>query len=516
MSFRLPTLALPRAGVADAPTVRRPLPPAAQAGLLMVAVLALAQALPAIAKPDGTNAEVTLSPDRGAVGRPVVVRGTGFPAGEQVQIAWNGVANGMPVVPANAAGVFTTTIVVPHVKPGRHAVSGASIDDDPTSATAAFTVLDPDATDGPIPTSGDTIVPPPDDPTLAPTFWPTTWPTTAPDVESTLDPSTDPTLGPPADATTEPDPTTDPGPTDLPTDPPSATDPPDPTPAPTPEPTPTRTPSPTAAPTPAPTPTRTPSPTPRPTPTPTPRPTPTPTPKPTPTPTPKPTATPATTYIWRDEFDGSSLDTSKWRASNYGVTGGGRKCCGTNHANYADEVSVSGGYLRLGATKVGSLWHTGTVDTETKRQFGYGIWEARIRTPKGLGFWPAFWGYDNSGEEIDVLEMCSGPVGSRGGNDVTLAHQGIHRVNGDARVIRDTDLGVDTSTSFHTYGVEWRSGYIRFFIDGVKRGSDISPSLSQSMPLILNFGVGGTWCGEPDSSTPTSAVMLIDWVRVRP
>ena len=51
------------------------------------------------------------------------------------------------------------------------------------------------------------------------------------------------------------------------------------------------------------------------------------------------------------------------------MTGGGRRCCGTNHANYADEVSVSGGYLHLGATKVGSLWHTGTVDTETKKLF---------------------------------------------------------------------------------------------------------------------------------------------------
>ncbi|HET9850880.1 MAG TPA: family 16 glycosylhydrolase [Candidatus Limnocylindrales bacterium] len=521
MSFRLPTVALPRPRLGNAPTLGHPLPRAAQAGLLMVAALAIVQALPAITTLNANPAEITVTPDRGPAGRSIVVRGKGFPAGAKVQIAWNGVADGMPDVTANSAGVFTTNLVVPRVKPGRHHLSGATVDQDPTGAAADFFVLG--VVDQPADADDPTL-----DPTLPPTFWPTAWPTTSPDVESTIEPSTEPTLGPPAEPTTDPTDGPDPTPTDEPTDPPAPTDDPnpDPTRAPTPAPTPTRTPSPTPgptatrtpSPTPAPTPKPTPTPTPRPTPTPTPRPTPTPTPRPTPTPTPRPTATPTAppaTYVWQDEFSGTSLDTSKWRASNYGVTGGGRKCCGTNHANYANEVSVSGGYLHLGATKVGSLWHTGTVDTETKRLFQFGHWEARMRLPKGMGLWPAFWGYTGSGEEIDVLEACTGPVGSRGGNDVTMAHQGIHRTNGDSRVARDTDMGVDLSASFHTYGVEWRSGFIQFYLDGVKRGSQITPSLSDPMPLILNLGVGGTWCGEPDSSTPTSNELLVDWVRVK-
>jgi hypothetical protein len=36
------------------------------------------------------------------------------------------------------------------------------------------------------------------------------------------------------------------------------------------------------------------------------------------------------------------------------------------------------------------------------------------------------------------------------------------------------------------------------------------------LPLILNLGVGGTWCGASDSSTPDGAQMLVDWVRARP
>lgn len=482
------------------PAARFALQPSARGVLLIVCAIAILQLLPAAAiRFDSTNgAAVSVSPQRGPAGKTIIVRGTGFPAREKVQIAWDGAPEGMPEASANGAGGFTVNIEVPSARPGRHVLSGATVDPDPVTAATTFTVVDPDATADPTldwttePTSPDA----------------TTWPISSP----YLDPSSAPTDAP----TDGPTPTQDPA-TDPPVDPTA-----DPTPWATFEPTPDPTPSPTRTPSPTPKPTPRPTPTPDPTPTPTPRPTPTPTPRPTPTPTPRPTATPTPPptppppdYIWQDEFSGSSLDSSKWRASNYGVTGGGRKCCGTNHANYADEVSVSGGYLHLGATKVGSLWHTGTVDTETKKLFKYGYWEARMRLPKGMGLWPAFWGYTGSGQEIDVLENCSGPVGSRSGNDVTMAHQGIHRTNGDTRVARDTDMGVDLSAGFHTYAVEWRSGYIRFYLDGVKRGADIAPTLSDAMPLILNLGVGGTWCGEPTTSTPDSNEMLIDWVRVR-
>jgi hypothetical protein len=517
---------VPPAPLPKLPALRsRPSQSTIVGGLVLVSALALSQAMPAASiKPNLKNsAGITVSPQKGLAGRSVIIHGTGFPAGEQIQIEWNDAIDGMPQVPASSNGSFNATVVIPHVAPGRHKLSGSSEDGDPTVAAVDFTVLDPSATLDPTgtdPALDPSALPPADssaDPTQpTPTdsglFWPTPlptdWPTSSPYIDPTTGP-TPPTGDPTVDPTSPADPT--PAPTSLPWPTPTPTH----SPTPTPAPTPTRTPSPTPNPTPAPTPTRTPSPTP----TPTPKPTPTPTPKPTPTPTPKPTATPTpppATYLFDDEFNGTSLNTSNWRASNYGVTGGGRKCCGSAiHANYASEVSVSGGYLHLGATKVGSLWHTGAVDTETHHTFQYGYWEARMKLPKGMGLWPAFWGYNTSGQEIDALEACSGPVGSRGGNDATMAHQGIHRVNGDARIARDTDMGVDLSTGFHVYAVDWSSGSIQFYIDGVKRGSAISPSLSDPMPLILNLGVGGTWCGEPDSTTPTSNDLLVDWVRVR-
>jgi len=235
------------------------------------------------------------------------------------------------------------------------------------------------------------------------------------------------------------------------------------------------------------------------------------------TPPTAPPTTPPTSYLFSDEFNSTSLDTTKWRTSNYGVTGGGRKCCGgPNSANYANEVSVSGGYLHLGAHLISGKWHMGTIDTETKFLATLGQkWEARIKLPRGYGFWPAFWGYTNDGgEEIDVLEVCEGAPGTRSGNDETMLHQSVHYDGTSPRIARDS-RHTDLSTAWHVFGVDWRSGMLNFYLDGVQMSTSVTSNVpTKSMPIILNFGVGGTWCGEPDSSTPTSAEMLVDWVHV--
>lgn len=234
-----------------------------------------------------------------------------------------------------------------------------------------------------------------------------------------------------------------------------------------------------------------------------------------PTTTPPPTTeppSPGVTYLFQDEFT-SGL--TKWRVSNYGVTGSGRGCCGTNHANYADQVVIVDGILHVKATKVGSSWHTGCLDTETKWLATPGTrWEARMQLPRGLGLWPAFWGYDKSGQEIDVIEACCGPDGSRGGNDLTKLHQSIHYDNTSPRIVRDTEHPGMT-TGFHVYGVDWRAGAVQFTFDGEPQGAPVTEHVpTVGMPLILNLGIGGGWCGEPDAATPTVAEMLVDYVRV--
>jgi hypothetical protein len=37
-----------------------------------------------------------------------------------------------------------------------------------------------------------------------------------------------------------------------------------------------------------------------------------------------------------------------------------------------------------------------------------------------------------------------------------------------------------------------------------------------ALPLILDLGVDGDFCGSADATTPSDAQMLVDWVRVEP
>ncbi len=74
--------------------------------------------------------------------------------------------------------------------------------------------------------------------------------------------------------------------------------------------------------------------------------------------------------------------------------------------------------------------------------------------------------------------------------------------------------GVDFSSEFHTYGVEWRPGTLIFYVDGVEQRRVSDPNVSaQDMYIILNTAVGGWWPGSPDESTEFPSRYEIDYVR---
>lgn len=163
-------------------------------------------------------------------------------------------------------------------------------------------------------------------------------------------------------------------------------------------------------------------------------------------------------------------------------------------------------------------WYSSLLDTQTTWTQKYGYFEARIKVPKGPGLWPAFWSYWNSGSneaELDMIEVCANPLGTNGGNDASLAH--FHVIDESTRpgyAYRSVDLSLD----YHVYGMDWRADHVAFYLDGVERWryTDAAHIPTVALPLILNLGVGGSWCGSPTASTPDGASMLVDWVRVRP
>jgi beta-glucanase (GH16 family) len=213
----------------------------------------------------------------------------------------------------------------------------------------------------------------------------------------------------------------------------------------------------------------------------------------------------AVTYTFDDEFSGTTLS-AKWLHHIH--------CCGTLVGYDTRLTTVANGYLSMRVDKRSNGWYGDLIDTKTTFNQKYGYFEARIKIPKGTGLWPSWWLYNPAyAGEIDQMEICANPLGTNGGNDAHELHTTVHWSGGATTTGRY--YTVDLSQAFHVYAVDWRSTAIKFYLDGTLVWTWTTHIPTNPLPLLLNLGIGGTWCGAPNSSTPDGATMLVDWVRVR-
>ena len=270
--------------------------------------------------------------------------------------------------------------------------------------------------------------------------------------------------------------------------------------------------------------------------------------------------------VWADEFDGATLDRTKW-TPEVSCWGGGnyeRQC----YTDRPENISVEGGLLLLKARKERftgparppeiaedpnpsqTQSHTsGKVRTIGKHAWRYGRIEVRAKVPAGQGTWPAVWmmpdqpaygSWPRSGE-IDILEAvnigakCKACEGGRGENrTISALHFGDFApqnlyVDGRASL---PDLALP-SEEFHTYAVEWGEGLIRFMVDDRvhltvtsdqwktasprARGRPAAP-FDQPFYLMANLAVGGRLSEENNAkgvaASSFPAQFAIDWIRV--
>jgi len=262
--------------------------------------------------------------------------------------------------------------------------------------------------------------------------------------------------------------------------------------------------------------------------------------------------------VWRDEFDGNSLDGTKWTALNGGWKDENQQV--RNCYTRSDEnINVSGGSLNLiglykpGATCTGGNTKTGNftsgfVQTKNKAYFKYGYIEARIKMPKNKSTWPGFWMSPNNSPysagwpdwgEIDIVEakgsnrqFAASDAHWRDKNTPT-GQTGSHRNR--QGVIPPSKFGTNDTTEWHTYGVKWTEGKLEYFIDGElhhtitefknsnSTGSPNGP-FDQDFFLRLNLAIGGNYIDSPWNDPNNSvgatngegfpATMSIDYVRV--
>ncbi len=237
--------------------------------------------------------------------------------------------------------------------------------------------------------------------------------------------------------------------------------------------------------------------------------------------------------VFADEFNGNSLDSSRW-VTCYDWYDAVYKGC-TNHGNHELEwytkgqVSVHDGYAELTAKPQATRGWNGsreqlypytsgmistgrdTPDSQPKWSAQYGYYEARMKVDGGKGVWPAFWllPIDRSWPpEIDIMELL--------GHEPTHVRMTYHWPGPGDNPIKDETIftGGDFTKGWHVYSVAWAPGQIDWYIDGKRRKHVASEHVpDKPMELIINLAIGGMLPGDPDSTTPFPAKAQVDYVR---
>jgi beta-glucanase (GH16 family) len=221
---------------------------------------------------------------------------------------------------------------------------------------------------------------------------------------------------------------------------------------------------------------------------------------------PVPVGVPGTwNLIFQEEFDGPTLDTSRWDLSWWGwprnqIT----RATVPNEACAYDPalLRIEDGILHMGFSNQPVVvagktyaYRCGLISTSDHWRFTYGVLEARMWIPPGDGppaNWQAFWTdvQDDPGE-IDVLESIR-------------AENAWHYHWSGGTV----DKVVDRESGWRTLAVNWQPGSLTFYYDGVEVGRVTEHVTDREQYVIVqNTAAVG------DVTFPV-ADTLVDYVRV--
>lgn len=248
-------------------------------------------------------------------------------------------------------------------------------------------------------------------------------------------------------------------------------------------------------------------------------------------------------YHFGDEFNGKSLDLSKWH-DNYPWGGVNPRY---NMAPSPEMVKVEKGVLHLSISKTdrkqtipdwmltedykkenapyivngnqAQLYYL-TSAIYSRQDFRYGYFEARVKAPVGKGIWPAFWTYGhNNKDEIDFTEMK--------GERMDNYHIDVHHPDKKVETYKNA-LGarvrygtwqksaypiLDRWVTFSGY---WEPGRVTFFMDGMPTGV-FEGDFETNQSIVLNSSLavkGEAFEPAPDSKTPFPNTFLVDYVRL--
>ncbi len=225
---------------------------------------------------------------------------------------------------------------------------------------------------------------------------------------------------------------------------------------------------------------------------------------------------------WQAEFNGASLDTSKWTKIPRGRSDWNR-----HMSDFDSLYAVRDGKLILRGIRNHDLaadtarWITGGLYTKGVKSFGYGKIVIRAKFENAQGAWPAFWmlpvnaSWPNGGEK-DIMERL---------NRDTIVYQTVHSPYTLDLGIKEHPLSHVTAPirpdTFNTYAVERYPDRLVFYVNGKK--TFVYPKIKTDKKgqfpfdehpfyLLIDMQLGGSWVGEVDPGD-LPVKMEIDWGR---
>jgi endo-1,3-1,4-beta-glycanase ExoK len=205
-----------------------------------------------------------------------------------------------------------------------------------------------------------------------------------------------------------------------------------------------------------------------------------------------------------DDF--AVFDEGRWYVSDGWSNGDHQNCQWSRRA-----VTHAPGQVTLGFLPEASATHAYLCgEIQTRPRFGYGTYEARIRSDDGSGLNAAFFTYIGPvhGERHDEIDF---EILTANLNEVTVNTY----VDGEAHHGAVYPLPNPANAEFHVYSFVWEPGVLRWFVDGElihTVESEILPERPQKIYLSL-WGTEtlNDWMGPFDPPTRPKR-MVIDWV----
>ncbi|GIO32904.1 MULTISPECIES: family 16 glycosylhydrolase [Paenibacillus] len=253
--------------------------------------------------------------------------------------------------------------------------------------------------------------------------------------------------------------------------------------------------------------------------------------------------------VWQDEFNGTSLDRSKWNyETGYYLnddpnTWGWGNSELQHYTDSAQNVFVQDGKLNIRALNEPksfpqdpnryAQYSSGKINTKDRFSLKYGRVDFRAKLPTGSGIWPALWmlPQDNaygtwaSSGEIDVMEARGRLPGATSG---AIHFGGQWPANRHLSGEYHFPEGQTFANDYHVYSVVWEEDNIKWYVDGkfffkttrdqwYSAAAPNNPNAPFDQPfyLIMNLAIGGAFDGghTPDPSD-IPATMQVDYVRV--